>query len=158
MKKLRLFTDGSIHTQSNIGYGAFLLVENESLPIETLKTKVTTKRFENTTSTKLELQILLWALNEIPPTSQQLIIYTDSQNIIGLPARRNRLEQNDFHTSKNQLLRNHKLYQAFYQLLDKLNFELVKIKGHLPTKEKDRMAQLFSLVDKAARKALRTEI
>ena len=158
MKKIRLFTDGSVHTQSNIGYGAFLLVENESLPIETLKTKVTTKRFENTTSTKLELQILLWALNEIPPTSQQLIIYTDSQNIIGLPARRNRLEQNDFHTSKNQLLRNHKLYQAFYQLLDKLNFELVKIKGHLPTKEKDRMAQLFSLVDKAARKALRTEI
>jgi len=94
----------------------------------------------------------------VPPTRQQLIIYTDSQNIIGLPARRKRLEQNNFRTAKNKLLRNYELYQAFYQLLDALNFELIKIKGHRPTKEKDRMARIFSLVDKAARKALRTEI
>jgi len=113
------------------------------------------KRFENTSSTKLELQTLLWALHEIPPTSQQLIIYTDAQNIIGLPARRKRLEQNNYRTAKNKLLRNHELYRSFYQLLDKLNFELVKIKGHLPSKEKDNLARLFSLVDKASRKALR---
>lgn len=158
MKKLLLFTDGSVHAQLKIGYGAYLLVAEEALPIDTLKAKVKTKRFENTSSTKLELQTLLWALNEISPTNQQLIIYTDAQNIIGLSARRKRLEQNNFRNSKNKLLRNYELYQAFFQMFDKLNFELVKIKGHMPTKEKNRMARLFSLVDKASRRALRVEL
>lgn len=154
MKNL-LFTDGSVHTQSKIGFGAYLFVTDEALPIETLQTKVTTKRFDNTSSTKLELQTLLWAMAEIPPTNQPLIIYTDSQNIIGLPARRQRLEQNNFRTAKNELLRNYELYQAFYHAMDKLKVELVKVKGHQRTKEKDRVARLFTLVDKAARRALR---
>jgi len=34
-------------------------------------------------------------------------------------------------------------------------YELIKIKGHQPSKEKDNLARLFSLVDKASRKALR---
>ena len=158
MKKIMLFIDGSVHAQLNIGFGVYLLVEEEALPLNALKAKVKIKRFDNTSSTKLELQTLLWALNEISPTSQKIAIYTDAQNIISLPARRNRLEQNDFRTSKNKLLRNHELYQAFYQSLDKLNCELIKIKGHLPTKEKDSIARLFSLVDKASRKALRAEL
>lgn len=155
MKKLLLFTDGSVHAQLKIGYGAYLLVAEEALPIETLKAKVKTKRFENTSSTKLELQTLLWAINEIPLTSQEIIIYTDAQNIIGLPARRKRLEENNYRTSKNKILRNKELYQSFYQLLDTFDIELVKVKGHLPSKEKDGIAQIFSLVDKASRRALR---
>ena len=155
MKNLLLFTDGSVHAQLKIGFGAYLLVTDAALPIEVLKSKVTTKRFDQTSSTKLEIQTLLWAINAIPPTNQSIIIYTDSQNIIGLPARRKRLEANNYRNAKNKLLRNTELYQAFYQLLDRLHFELVKVKGHLPTKEKDGTARLFSLVDTAARRALR---
>jgi len=158
MKKKKLLLDGSAHAQLKIGFGAYLLVETEDLSSNELKTKVQTKRFDNTSSTKLELQTLLWALDEISPTTHKITIYTDAQNIINLPNRRLRLEQSNFHTSKNKLLRNHELYKAFYQKIDSLNYELVKVKGHLPTKEKDTIARLFSLVDKAARKALRREV
>jgi len=56
-------------------------------------------RFEQTSSTKLELQTLLWALGETITLANgddmTLTVYTDSQNIIGLPRRRARLEQNN---------------------------------------------------------------
>ena len=155
MNKIRLFIDGSAHAQLKIGFGAYLLVEAEGMPINALKAKVKTKRFDNTSSTKLELETLLWALHDISPISQKIEIYTDAQNIIRLPFRRNRLEQNNFYTAKNKLLRNHELYKTFYQTLDKLTYQLIKVKGHLPTKEKNSIALLFSLVDKASRKALR---
>lgn len=158
MKKLLLFTDGSVHAQLKIGFGAYLLLAEEALPIDALKAKVKTKRFDNTSSTKLEIQTLLWAIHEIPLTSQQITIYTDSQNIISLPARRKRLEEKKYRNGKNKLLRNAELYQAFYQLLDTFHIELVKVKGHMPTTEKDGIARLFSLVDKAARRALRDAI
>lgn len=158
MKKIRLFVDGSVHAQLKIGFGAYLLIGEKAMPLNDLRGVVKTKRFDNTSSTKLELQTLLWALNEISHTGHKIEIYTDSQNIISLTDRRERLVQNNFYTSKNKLHRNHELYKAFYQTVDKLNYELIKVKGHLPTKEKDTIARIFSLVDKASRKALRTSL
>ena len=83
MDKLMLFTDGSVNTQSNIGYGAYLAVSEYGLSLESLKKCVKVKRFEYTSSTKLELQTLLWALSDIQALESKLIIYTDSQNILG---------------------------------------------------------------------------
>ena len=65
MDELMLLTDGSVNTQSNIGYGAYLAVSEHGLSLDFLRTRVKVKRFEHTTSTKLELQTLLWALNDI---------------------------------------------------------------------------------------------
>ncbi len=117
------------------------------------------KRFEKTSSTKLELQTLLWALNEtIASTNDRditLIIYTDSQNIIGLPGRRTSLERNNYFSSKNKRLNNYELYQEFYCLTDKLKCEFVKVIDHQASCKKDEIDKLFSLVDKASRRALR---
>jgi len=158
MKQISLFLDGSVHAQLKIGFGAYLIATEKELPLNLLKSTIKIKRFDNTSSTKLELQTLLWALDEISATPQKITIYTDAQNIIGLPTRRARLVQNNFYTSKNKLHQYHELYKTFYRVTDSLNYQLVKVKGHLPTKEKDNIAQLFSLVDKASRKALRTHI
>ncbi len=81
------------------------------------------KTFEDTSSMKLELQTLLWALAEIHGTSRKVVIYTDSQNIIGLPGRRNHLEQNNYYSEKNKLLNNHELYREFYKKMDQLDYE-----------------------------------
>ena len=113
------------------------------------------KQFENTSSTKLELQTLLWALNEIEIQNRKIIIYTDSQNIISLQGRRNRFEQNNYYTKKNKLITNYKLYQEFFRLIDLQNIEIHKIKGHKQTSNKDYIDQLFTLVDRASRNALR---
>ena len=152
-----LFTDGSVNVQTNIGFGAYLIVHDFEQSLDSLKTLVKVKRFENTSSTKLELQTLLWALNEIKDEWQNVIIYTDSQNIIGLPGRRERFERNNYSSKKNERIKNYKLYQEFYEITDDLEYELVKVRGHQQSREKDIIHKIFTLVDRASRSALRGE-
>ena len=154
MDKLFLFTDGSVHPPTRVGFGAFLAIQENDLLSEN-PVEIKLKRFEGTSSTKLELQALIWALGECPHHQEKIIVYTDSQNIISLKRRRKKLEQNNYLNSRGELLNNHLLYQRFYQIMDKLNCEIIKVQGHLPGKEKDRIDKYFSMVDKASRKALR---
>ena len=158
MHELILITDGSVNTQSRIGYGAYLTVSEAGICLDELKTRVKVKRFERTSSTNLELQTLLWALNDIEVSGRKLIVYTDSQNIIGLPGRRERLEQRGYRSRNNTLLKNLELYQEFYRLTDELDCELLKIRGHQVSEQKDDIDRFFTLVDRASRNALREEM
>lgn len=151
-----LFTDGSVNTKTKIGFGAYLIVDSSEIPSETPKVQL--KRFENTSSTKLELETLLWALNEIQVKNQKIKIYTDSQNIIGLPNRKFKLEQNNFYSGNGKQLNNHELYRAFYEITSTLNCEFIKLVGHSVSTEKDDLDKLFMLVDRASRKATREEV
>jgi ribonuclease HI len=155
MDELMLFTDGSVNTHSNIGYGAYLAVSERGLSLDSLRPRVKVRRFEHTSSTKLELQTLLWALGDIQALRSRVIVYTDSQNIIGLQGRRDRLEQNDYRSKKNRRLNNYKLYQEFYRMTDQLDCEFVKVRGHQVSNQKDDIDRLFTLVDRASRNALR---
>lgn len=157
MKEIFVFSDGSVNVQSKIGFGASLILDDFESTIETMKKQVKVKRFENTSSTKLELQTLLWVLNELQYENQKIIIYTDSQNIVGLPGRRERLEKNNYRSKKKEYINNYQLYQEFYRFCDVLNCEFIKVIGHQQTKSKDTIHQIFTLVDRASRSALREE-
>ena len=152
---MMLFTDGSVNTRSKIGYGAYLVVSQNDISLDSLRKFVKVRRFEHTSSTKLELQTLLWALTELKPAGSKVIIYTDSQNIVGLPGRRERFEQNDYRSKKNRRISNYKLYQEFYRITDQLDCELVKVRGHQVSNQKDYIDRLFTMVDRASRNALR---
>jgi len=158
MNELMLFTDGSVNTHLNIGYGAYLAVCERGLSLDLLRARVKVRRFEQTSSTKLELQTLLWALDDIQILGNRVIVYTDSQNIMGLPGRRERFEKNDYRSKKNRRLNNYKLYQTFYKMTDQLDCDFVKVLGHQASKKKDDMARIFTLVDRASRNALREDI
>ncbi|HKL34299.1 MAG TPA: RNase H family protein [Tangfeifania sp.] len=155
MNELLLFTDGSVNTKTKAGVGAYLAVDDPEISTETLKNQVKTRQFENTSSTRLELETLLWALDEISSSATKISVYTDSQNITGLLRRRERLEKNDFRSKNDRLMNNHDLYREFYRKVDQLNCEFVKVAGHQPTRQKDKIHRLFTLVDRASRKALR---
>ena len=155
MDELMLFTDGSVNTQSKIGYGAYLAVSEDGLSLDSLRERVKVKRFEHTSSTKLELQTLLWALKDIQALGGKVIVYTDSQNIMGLPGRRERFEQNSYRSKKGRLLNNYELYQEFYRVTDQLKCRFVKVRGHQVSNQKDDIDRLFTLVDRASRNALR---
>jgi ribonuclease HI len=155
MDELMLFTDGSVNTHSKIGYGAYLSVSERGLSLDSLRPRVKVRRFEHTSSTKLELQTLLWALMDIQALGSRVIVYTDSQNIMGLQGRRDRFEQNDYRSKKNKRLKNYELYQEFYRMTDQLDCEFVKVRGHRASNQKDDMDKLFTLVDRASRNALR---
>jgi len=155
VSRILLFTDGSVNTQSNVGYGAYVNVyEGEPFNVDKLP-PIHLKAFEQTSSTKLELQTLLWALEEVKGLGAHIIIHTDSQNIIGLPNRKERFEKSHFLTKKNKLIGNYVLYQAFYKMMDELECTLVKVKGHKLSDTKDEMDRYFTLVDRASREALR---
>lgn len=162
MNHLQIFTDGSVHAQSKVGYGAYLAVTSLAIPIESLKDTVKVKRFAQTSSTRLELQTLLWALHETMVLhdgyDMAWTVYTDSQNIIGLPGRRVDLERNNYFTSKNKRLSNYELYQEFYRLNARLNCQFVKVIGHQAASQKDEIGRLFTLVDRASRHALREDL
>jgi len=155
MNGLLLFVDGSVNTQAKIGFGAYLAVSEHGLSLDSAGTRVKVRRFENTSSTKLELQTLLWALGDIQALGRKVIVYTDSQNIMGLQGRRDRFEQNDYRAKNKRRLNNYELYQEFYRVTDQLHCELVKVRGHKKSNQKDDIDRLFTLVDRAARNALR---
>ncbi len=162
MLHLQVFTDGSVNTQLKVGYGAYFVVSDLNVSIDSLNDKVKVKHFVQTSSTKLELQTLLWALGETVSLANRndmvLTVYTDSQNIISLPGRRNRLEQKNYFSSKNKRLNNFELYQEFYRFTSELNCKFVKVVGHQPSGKKDKIGRLFSLVDRASRRALRENL
>ncbi|HKL83040.1 MAG TPA: RNase H family protein [Desulfobacter sp.] len=155
MTILRLFTDGSVNPKSKVGYGAYLAVLWEIPYSEAFKADVKVKKFEHTSSAKLELQALIWALTSVQKPVGKIIVYTDSQNIIGLKTRRRRLEINDYLSKKNKPIKNRALYKEFFYLSEQLDCEFKKVKGHKPSRLKNEAERFFSLVDKASRKALR---
>jgi len=153
---LYLFTDASVNPQKKIGFGAYILLTEEEVSSAMMsKNDVKSRKFENTSSTKLELETLLWALGKINLQNHKLTIFTDCQNIIGLNDRRERFEQNNYLTGKNKLIKNHELYKEFFKITDSIEFELVKVKGHKKNKDKNTIDNIFTLVDQASRDALR---
>jgi len=156
MNKLMLFIDGSVINHLKIGYGAYLAMSDFGLSLDLLKKTIKVKRFEHTSSTKSELQTLLWALNEIKPKKINLVVYTDAQSIVNLLNRREKLEKNDYITKKGKFLSNFELYKEFYKLIDQFNCDFVKVSGHKSTNKKNNVDRIFTLVDKASRKATRT--
>ncbi|WP_082378800.1 RNase H family protein [Marinagarivorans algicola] len=155
-----LLIDGSVNPQNGIGYGAFLLLTEEALATATpqacssINEQIKTQRFNQTSSTHLELETLLWALNTIPRCTQ-LTIYTDCQNIIKLPQRQQRLESVNYMNKQGQQLPLAHLYIQFYQHYNLLKFALKKFKGHKPHRERTTIDLLFSLVDQKARASCR---
>lgn len=158
MNTLYLFTDASVATKSKIGFGAFLLISELTISHELAKQNIQLKQFEETSSSKLELQILINALNTISVNNNNLIVFTDSQNIIGLPGRREKLERNNYLSKKGKLLANHELYKSFFILIDQMDLTFEKVKGHQRSGQKNEIEGLFTLVDRASRNALRNEL
>ncbi len=152
-----MFTDASVNPQSGIGFGAYLLLDTLDF-FPNLETKIKTHQFNNTSSTKLELETLLWAFDELSLENYQVVIYTDCQNIIGLEARRDGFERKNYMTSKAKQIKNHELYKDFFTRVDILDCEFIKIKGHKKSSLKNEIDEIFSLVDKATREALRKTI
>jgi ribonuclease HI len=159
-----LFTDVSVSPGLNLGVGAYIMIP-ASFPEAfagvsgrpKIAGRLKVRRFEGTSSTRLELQTVLWALSENrqgPPWS--LTIYTDSQCVSGLLKRKPRLLAEGFLSKKtNRQLSNASLYRTFYEFHDELGFHVVKVDGHSGSRVRDAAHRIFSFVDKEARKALK---
>lgn len=159
-----LFTDVSVSPGLKLGVGAYMMLP-ASFPEAfsgvsgrpKIAGRLKVRRFEGTSSTRLELQTVLWALTEnrqVPHGS--LTIYTDSQCVSGLLKRKPRLLAGRFLSKKtNRQLGSASLYRTFYEFHDELGFQIVKVDGHSGSRVRDTAHRIFSFVDKEARKALK---
>lgn len=157
MKIKYIFCDGSLNPKNKIGYGAYLVLEDELAYCDDLKSKVIVKRFEDSSSTKLEIQTFLWAIKEPDLYDGEIFVYTDCQNLVELENRQERLEKNNYHSSKGKLLSNSELYKEFFLLREKYSITFIKVKGHKKNSLKDEIDKIFNIVDKASREALRND-
>ncbi|MEM9446656.1 MAG: RNase H family protein [Verrucomicrobiota bacterium] len=153
---MMLFIDGSVNPKTKIGYGAYLICSERDADFDALKNRIKTKCFRETSSSRLELQTLLWALSKL--SYSNINLYTDSQNIISLGRRKESLEKNEFRSKSGRMLKNHELYRAYFRLTEDLHISLNQVVGHKPSKNKSKIDRLFSLVDKASRKASKLAI
>ncbi len=163
-----LFTDVSLDPQRKSGVGGYLILPASVLemPPQDIEgsqwtDKVVLRRFEETSSTQMEVRTILWALEEyrgeIGITGEgTLQIYSDSQCVTGLLSRRSRLEENSFLSGKTgRPLKNAAFYRAFYRLYDELHFEVIKVRGHSPSHSHDTFRRIFSVVDKTVRRVMK---
>jgi ribonuclease HI len=155
MDTINLFIDGSYNPATKTGYGAYIVVSDTGVSPESLKEQVKVGRFEKTSSVRLELETLLWAFKEVGQREGRFIVYTDSQNIMNLPERRKRLEENNYQSGKNRTLKNADLYIEFFRMLERVNPVFIKVQGHMTSDKKDNIDKLFALVDRESRRALR---
>lgn len=155
MDTLHLFTDGSYNPATKTGCGAYIVVSDTGVSPELLREQVKVRVFENSSSVRLELETLLWAIKEIGQTEDKIIVYTDSQNIMKLPDRRKRLEENNYHSGKGRPLNNADLYMEFFRMTDRLNPVFIKVQGHMTSNIRNNIDKLFALVDRESRRALR---
>jgi len=168
VNRYALFTDVSLNPKLKLGFGAYLVIPSSFLEIppgriirSDLVEQIRLRRFEVTSSTKLEVQTLLWALEDFQKElsgsmSGTLDVYSDSQCVTGLQRRRSKLEMNGFCSKgTKRILTNAHLYRKFYEFHDILGFEIIKVVGHSRSCSHDSIHRIFSFVDKEARKALK---
>jgi len=164
MKDTALFTDVSVNPRLRLGVGAYLAMPASFLEVSPydidkseLSDRIKVRRFEDTSSTKLELLTVLWALQEQQKASKGKIrVYSDSQCVSSLLNRRAGLLAKDFLSRRtNRPLKNAPLYRAFCELYDALDFEVIKVEGHTRAGAHDTVRRMFSCVDRKARKALK---
>jgi len=168
MEDCALFTDVSLNSGFKLGVGAYLAVpiailgvSPGSSEISELSGQLVMKIFQGTSSTALEVQTVLWALEDYrnglrDSKAGRTRIYSDSQCIEGLLRRRRELEAHGFLGKRTgHEIKNADLYRRFYELHDTLGFEIIKAAGHTRSITHDTVHRIFSEVDRKVRKTLR---
>ena len=163
-KDFALFTDASLSPVLKLGVGAYVMIPASFLEASSgvivrpqITARIKVRKFEGTSSTRLELQTVLWALTENRQGLHgSLTIYSDSQCVSGLLKRKPRLLAEGFLSKKtNRQLSNASFYRTFFELHDELGFHVVKVDGHYGSRVHDTIHRTFSFGDKEAWKALK---
>lgn len=148
---ITVYTDGSCHTQLKIGAWASIILNNN----EKIKLSGTE---QNTTHNRMEIQASIESIRYIIEQIagfQEINIYTDSQYVVGLLERKNKLKTANFLTKKGESIQNPDLVQKFIFLLENYPIKLIKVKAH---QKKSELENLNIEVDMMVRRLLRNNL
>jgi ribonuclease HI len=160
-QNILLYCDASFDPKSKMGICGYYLQNTPSILAQDISfSSIVMKQFSETTCSKLELEGINLALQELKgEPAKKITVYTDSQTAAGLLNRRSKLEKKNFKSQKTGLkLSQADAYQEFFKLYDKLKPEIIWVKGHMAKNNQTNINEIFSVVDRAVRKQLRQEI
>ena len=147
---IAIYTDGSCHTQlKSGGWAAILFVEQQKIVLE--------GKDENTTHHRMELTAVIRSLEYLNMNNllqDPINIYSDSQYVVDLVKRKDRLAASSFLTKKLNSVRNVELVKELISYMDKPNIKFIKIKAH--QKPSNIAGILNREVDLLSRKKMRS--
>ena len=124
---IEIYTDGSSHTQKLIGAWAAIIYYN--------KTKIIIKQVENNTShNRMEMQAVIQAIKFVDTnysTNIPIIINSDSQYVVNLVDRKEKLKKNEFITKKGNPVKNLDLVITLIDQIESHEITFNKIKAHV---------------------------
>ena len=148
MSTIRIYTDGSCNTTLKTGgWAAIIFLDNEKIILKGIEF--------NTRQNRMELTAVIESLQFIEKknNSQKLInVYSDSQYVIGIPERTEKLKSNYFLTARGKPVRNADLVEKLIHLIETTNIEFIKVKAH---QKKDELENYNREADKISRKIVR---
>lgn len=152
-QKVKIVTDGSCSPCYRIGaWASRIIMGADSIILQDTE--------NNTSQHAMELKAIIISLQYIQSRFQKVFdleVYTDSQYVLTLVDRQERLVANDFQSRKGRPIANQELIRRFYELLKHFNVRMIKVSGHT----KSGISQINDYhrdVDKLSRKLVRQEI
>jgi ribonuclease HI len=125
-RTITVYTDGSCHTQYCSGsWVAIIISGDEKIVLSGTE--------QDTTHQRMELIAVIKSLEYIHRNYTDIIhlqVISDSQYVTGLPARREKITAKNFSVNKGTAMQNDDLVKLFFQLLDVMPVEFIKIKAH----------------------------
>ena len=146
--QIKIFTDGSCHTQQKVGgWAALIFFENEKIEIKGHELE--------TTHNAMELLAVLKAIDFLEEKNNPITkieIVSDSQYVVGILNRKEKLKRANFLTKKNNPIRNVNLVKQLIRKIETLPLEFTKVKAH---QKKTQEINYNRIVDKLARAEIR---
>lgn len=148
---IHIYTDGACHPPSKTGaWAVIILMDNQQKTLQAIVTHTTHNRMELTAAIKAIEYIHTQTTSPHPIT-----IYSDSQYVVDLTERKEKLKRHHFTTRKGSPIQNADLVQQLIHHLDTAPVTLIKVPAH---QKKDKTINHNREVDKLVRKVLRNHI
>jgi ribonuclease HI len=123
---IKIYTDGSCHSQLLIGaWAAILFIADKKIILKAVETGTTHNRME-----------LLGVINAVDYLAEKKLtdnliqVYSDSQYVVNLLIRKQKLKQNNFITKKGTPIQNSDLVQMLIRQIETYDLEFIKVKAH----------------------------
>ena len=123
---IAIFTDGSCHSQSRAGgWAAIILIGENKIILNGSN--------PDTTHQRMELTAVLESLSYLQQHDlghQHVVVYSDSQYVVNMVARKERLVSSEYRTKKLKLVRNSDLVRDLIRFIESTDITFKKIKSH----------------------------
>lgn len=150
-KTIEIYTDGSCDTELKTGsWAAILLIDQEEIIINGIVT--------GTSHNRMELLAVLKAFEFLQShniESDTINVYSDSQYVVNLRERKDKLIRNKFLTKNHLPIQNVDLVQMVIQLIERYPVTFIKVKAHQRQQES---LNYNRKVDRIVRSILRERI